>query len=159
MTSLRRLASVRSAAGVAIFTFVWIGSGDALADPAAADALFQDGRRLMEEKRTSEACTKFDSAYKEEPTLGTLLNLANCREVEGRLATAWARWNEAEAKAHQAGDDRESLAKDRKESLAPRLPKITIVVTNPKPGIQVFRDDAAARRCASPARLRRRRTR
>lgn len=143
MTSLRSHASVRAVLGIAIVSLASSAGTEARADAAAADALFQDGRRLMDEKRTAEACTKFDSSYKEEPTLGTLLNLANCREIEGRLATAWARWNEAEAKAHQAGDDRESLAKDRKEALAPRLPKITIVVTNPKPGIQVFRDDAA----------------
>jgi hypothetical protein len=134
---------MRVACFVAIAAMASVSSRDARADAAAADALFQDGRRLMDEKRFPEACTKFDSAYKEEPTLGTLLNLANCRELEGKLATAWARWNEAEAKARQAGDDRESLARDRKEALASRLPKITLVVQNPKAGIQVFRDDAA----------------
>lgn len=135
--------SGRSFFASAVLAAALLGAGHARADAAAADALFQDGRRLMGEKRFAEACSKFDSAYKEEPTLGTLLNLANCREIAGQLATAWARWNEAEAKARQSGDEREGLARDRREALAPRLPRITIVVTNPRPGIQVFRDDVA----------------
>ncbi len=114
----------------------------ARADSASADALFQEGRRLMEQKRVPEACTKFESSYQAEATLGTLLNLANCRQLAGQLATAWARWGEAEAKARQNGDDREELARERRAELVPRLPKLTIVVRNPKAGLQVFRDDA-----------------
>lgn len=144
MSSFVFRSSIRLAlSGLALGASLLHAERDARADAAAADALFQDGRRFMDEKRYGEACPKFDSAYKEDATLGTLLNLANCRELEGKLATAWARWNEAEAKARQLGDDRESLARERREDLAPRLPKVTIVVTNPKPGIQVFRDDLA----------------
>jgi hypothetical protein len=117
------------------------GARDAHADAAAADALFQEGRRLMGEKRVAEACEKFEGSYKEEPTLGTLLNLANCREQAGQLATAWARWGEAEARARQQGDDRAELARERRAALAPRLPKLTVVVINPRPGLQVLRDD------------------
>lgn len=116
-------------------------AGEARADAASADALFEEGRRLMGEKRYLEACAKFEGSYKEEPTLGTLLNLANCREVAGQLATAWARWGEAEARARQAGDDRQSLARERREALVPRLPKLTIAVINPRPGLSVLRDD------------------
>lgn len=111
------------------------------ADAAAADALFEEGRRLMGEKRHAEACAKFEGSYREEATLGTLLNLANCREIAGQLATAWARWGEAEARARQAGDDRASLARERRDALVPRLPKLTVVVINPRPGLTVLRDD------------------
>jgi hypothetical protein len=124
-----------------VLTTVAVGPREARADAAAADALFADARRLMEEKRYLEACSKFEGSYKEEPTLGTLLNLANCNEVAGQLATAWARWGEAEAKARQQGDDRAELAHDRREALAPRLPKLLVLVINPRPGLSVLRDD------------------
>ncbi len=120
---------------------VMLSSLDARADAATADALFSEARRLMEEKRYLEACSKFASSYEQEATLGTLLNLANCNEVSGQLAAAWARWGEAEAKARQVGDDRASLAHDRREDLAPRLPKLTVSVSNPRPGLSVLRDD------------------
>ena len=117
------------------------GAADARADAASADGLFQDAKQLMGEKRYLEACAKFDGSYREEPTLGTLLNLANCLEVSGRLATAWARWGEAEARGRKQGDDRATMAHDRREALAPRLPKVTVVVINPRPGLSVLRDD------------------
>lgn len=116
-------------------------ASEARADAASADALFEEARKLMAEKRYLEACGKFEGSYKEEPTLGTLLNLANCREVAGQLASAWARWGEAEARARQAGDDRQTLARERREALVPRLPKLTIAVINPRPGLSVLRDD------------------
>lgn len=133
----RRVLPV-AAIGVAAIAF----TGPARADGAAAEALFQEGRRLMEQKRVPEACAKFEGSYQAEATLGTLMNLANCRQLAGQLATAWARWGEAEAKARQSGDGREELARERRAELAPRLPKLTLVVRNPRPGLQVFRGDA-----------------
>lgn len=124
-----------------VLTATALATADARADAAAADVLFTDARKLMEEKRYLEACLKFEGSYKEEPTLGTLLNLANCNEVSGQLATAWARWGEAEAKARQQNDDRAELARERREALAPRLPKLTVQVINPRPGLSVLRDD------------------
>jgi hypothetical protein len=138
MSSLRgRRLAIASLA----LTAATMGAPDAHADAAAADALFADARKLMEEKRYLEACAKFEGSYKEEPTLGTLLNLANCNEVSGQLATAWARWGEAEAKARQQGDDRAELAHERREQLTPRLPRLTVQVINPRPGLSVLRDD------------------
>lgn len=138
MSSLR---GRRLAIASLVVTATALSAVDARADAAAADALFADARRLMEEKRYLEACAKFEGSYKEEPTLGTLLNLANCNELSGQLATAWARWGEAEAKARQQGDERAELAHERREQLTPRLPKLTVQVINPRPGLSVLRDD------------------
>src|SRR5262245_18728599 len=58
-------------------------------DSAAAQALFDQGRKLMESERWAEACPKLEESQRLDPAGGTLLHLALCREHEGRIATAW----------------------------------------------------------------------
>lgn len=110
-------------------------------DPALAEALFQEGKRLSAAGKHAEACPKFEASYKADRTLGTLLNLADCHERTGRIATAWAEWNEAIEKARKLGDDRDSYAAGRRDELTPRLPKLRVAVTRPVPGLDVYRGD------------------
>lgn len=106
---------------------------DARAEPteggaAAAESLFQEARKLMDAKRYSEACPKLVASQKIAPAVGTLLNLADCYERAGQLASAWARFHEAIALAQRLGRaDREKTAKERADKLEPRLIKLTIV--------------------------------
>jgi len=109
-------------------------------DPVAADALFQAAKQLMNEKQYGEACPKFDASYKLDPTLGTLLNLADCYEKVGRIATAWSTWGEAMEKAQRDGDKRADFAKNRREALSPRLPKVIINVQNEVAGVEILWD-------------------
>jgi hypothetical protein len=100
---------------------------------AAAESLFQDGRRLVDQKKYSEACPKFLASQKLAPALGTLLNLADCYEKAGQLASAWVRFREAVALAQRLGrSDREATAHERASKLEPRLIrlKITSLQTN-----------------------------
>lgn len=95
---------------------------------AAAESLFQEGRRLMDAKRYSEACPKLVASHKLAPGVGTLLNLADCYEKDGKLASAWARFHEAIALAQRLGRrDREQTAKERADKIEPRLIKLSIV--------------------------------
>ena len=119
------------------------GATDAFAnDPVAADALFQAGKQLIAEKKYAEACNKFDASYKLDPTLGTLLNLADCYEKAGRFATSWSTWGAAMEHATRDKDPRADYAKERRDALGPKLPKVVIRAYGMMPGIDVFWDDA-----------------
>jgi tetratricopeptide (TPR) repeat protein len=98
----------------------------------AAEALFQEGRKLIEAKRYGEACPKFLASHKLAPAHGTLLNLADCYEKNGQIASAWARFHEAIALAQRLNRaDREKTARDRADKLEPRLIRLTIVAKDP----------------------------
>ncbi len=114
------------------------------ADPAA-DALFTAGKSLLAEGKVSEACEKFEESHRLEPLLGALMNLANCREQEGRLATAWTRWGEAADLAAQSGDARKDFADGRRRELEPRLPKLEIRVSGDPGGMLIYSDGAEVR--------------
>jgi hypothetical protein len=110
---------------------------DARAEPneggaAAAESLFQEARKLMDAKRFNEACPKLVASHKIAPAVGTLLNLADCYEKAGQLASAWARFHEAIALAQRLNrPDREKTARERADKLEPRLIKLTIVANEP----------------------------
>lgn len=96
----------------------------------AAEALYQEGRALMAEGKYEDACPKLAESQRLDPATGTLLSLAVCHEAEGRLATAWAEFNDAEARARADGrEDREKLARDRVAALRPRLSTLAIDVS------------------------------
>ena len=115
-------------------------SGD---DAPTALTLFEEGRRLVAEGKLDLACPKFVASEKMVPKVSTLLNLADCYEREGRLASAWARYTEAAAMAQQAGQsDRVAFARERATALEPRLPRLTIVALHPLAGRLVKRDGA-----------------
>lgn len=108
---------------------------------AAAEALFQEGRKLMDQKRYGEACPKFLASQKADPAIGTLLNLADCYEKNGQLASAWAKFHEAIALAQRTGrPQREQTAKERADKLEPRLIKLTILAR--ASGLEVKLDGA-----------------
>jgi hypothetical protein len=99
----------------------------ALADPAA-EKLFQDGRAALAAGKLDEACDAFRRSDAIEPRVGTLLNLADCEERRGKLATAWGHFVEAEARARQVNDSRIKEATKRAAALAPKLPYLTIAI-------------------------------
>ncbi|HEX4335702.1 MAG TPA: tetratricopeptide repeat protein [Polyangiaceae bacterium] len=133
-------ALVLSALSVAVPSHAQTG-----ADKAAAEALFQAGRDLMNAGKYADACEKFEGSQKLDAGLGTLLFLADCYEKAGRLASAWANFREAESIASGRGDTaRSQIAKGRYTSLEPRLSKLWIKVTDGNdPALVVKRDGEA----------------
>jgi hypothetical protein len=104
----------------------------ARAQSVEAESLFREGKRLMKDGKIAEACDKFDASNRLESSVGTLLNIADCREKNHQLATAWATFLKASAAAKQAGNDakREAEAKRRATALEPRLAYLTISVAD-----------------------------
>ncbi len=118
---------------------------------AQAQRLFDEGRALMEQGRYSEACPKLLASERLSSSGGTLLNLASCYEKEGKLASAWARFREAAARAAAANKpDIEKHANERALALAPQLSTLTITVppASDVPGLVVKRDGALVERGA-----------
>jgi len=112
------------------------------AQSAEAEALFRDGRDLVKQGKLAAGCDKLAASERLETSVGTLLNLGDCREKLGRLASAWAAFRKAEAMAKRAnGDDRrQAEASRRAAQLEPRLPNLEIDVPHPVEGLVVRRD-------------------
>jgi hypothetical protein len=98
------------------------------APPSPVDALFEEGKRLRDARRYSEACSKFAQSQALAPGVGITLHLADCYERIGRTASAWTEFVIAERAAHERTDKREATAHARALALEPRVPRLTIVV-------------------------------
>lgn len=111
-----------------------------LADSAASEAAFLEAKRLMAAGRIAEACPKFELSHREDPQIGSLLNLADCHEQLGKLATAWAEFRAAMELAKQRNDSREQFARERSQSLASRAPSVKLVDERGVAGLRVELD-------------------
>ena len=118
---------------------------DSNSNPAVAEALYEEGRALMKQGKLDQACPKLKQSYDLDPGGGTLLNLAECYEKQGKLASAWSSFNEARAQAQREGrPERVEYAKKHIAAIEPKLSKITIDVPSDAavPGLSVLLDGA-----------------
>jgi hypothetical protein len=110
---------------------------------AAAQALFEDAKKLMAKGDLAAACPKFADSQRIDPAPGTEFNLATCYERNGQTASAWATFKSAAAsyRAHNR-EDWEKKARDRATALEPMLSRLVILVPADAnvPGLEVKRD-------------------
>src|SRR5260370_13844519 len=110
-------------------------------DPAAAEALFREGRAAAQKGNWDVACPKLRESERLDPAAGTLLNLADCEEHRGRVATAWQLFRQV-VESLPESDERVPLAKRRAADLEKRLPHLTIRLAGVAPiGVNVVRND------------------
>jgi tetratricopeptide (TPR) repeat protein len=131
------------ALAVAISSSVgWQGTAHAQSGDAAAQMLFDEGKALLSAGKYGDACPKFAESHRLAPNGGTLSNLAECLELQGRLASAWLRYKELAARANaakQSGAEKRAL--EKAAALEAKLPRLTIAVTaRETPGLEVLRD-------------------
>jgi hypothetical protein len=120
-----------------------LAAPQAYAQSAEAEVLFREGRKLVKAGKLEAGCAKIEASEKLESSVGTLLNLGDCREKLGRHASAWAAFKKAEAQAKLAGrdDKRRNEASKRAAALEPKLTQLVIMVTGRVEGLTVKRDD------------------
>lgn len=120
----------------------------AAARPALADReieaqqLFDEGKALMAQRRLAEACKKFEASHRLAPSAATLMNLGACLEADGRLASAWGAFRQAQALAVRSDPALVEPSKARADALQPRLSSLRIDVPDSSrvPGLEVMRN-------------------
>jgi hypothetical protein len=116
------------------------------ADLAAAELLFQEGKRLLRQGDFGQACPKLVESFRLDSTTGTLLALARCHEEQGKWASAWAEYTKVVSRSTREGrSDRAREAQKRASALEPRLSTLTIRLSQEMhdlAGLEIKRDGA-----------------
>ncbi|HSO36001.1 MAG TPA: hypothetical protein VLT33_25915 [Labilithrix sp.] len=95
-----------------------------------AERVFREARASYDAHDYATACPRFAESQRLEPAAGTLLNLADCYEHMGLLASALTTYKEAVvAAASRKRRDWEQFALTRIELLRPAVPVLTIKVS------------------------------
>jgi serine/threonine-protein kinase len=115
---------------------------DEAADKARAQALFDEGSKLLEEKRFAEACDLLGESRRLAMGLGVTLYLADCYENLGKTATALSLFRDAERLAQARKDKREAVAHERATKLEELTPSVIVHVTHEVDGLAIRLDDA-----------------
>lgn len=107
-----------------------------------AQTLFDEARIHFDRGEWDAACEKFRSSQELDPRGGTLLNLALCREKQGRVASAWTAFAEARnLSAKEGRSERVAFAEKKLRELEPSVPKLVVVVDAAQPGDLAVRLD------------------
>ena len=112
----------------------------ARAQSADAEALFNDGNRLMNEHKIAEACDAFEASNRIEMRAGTLIRLGECREENHQLASAWSAYKDALTRVKDP--KKRTIATAKIAQLEPRLSELTIAIpdANRVAGLELTRN-------------------
>jgi hypothetical protein len=115
--------------GIGFAAALVMQASPAHAQGSVAEALFQEGKRLMAEGKYNDACPKLAESQRIDPGAGTLTALALCHRGEGKTATAWSEFKEVISLARRDNrKDREQVAQDNVAELEPKLSRLRLVV-------------------------------
>lgn len=114
----------------AVLALVCVGSAHAGGkNPVAAQALYDEARQLSAAGKFEQACPKFKASYDLDPGGGTLLNLADCYEHQGKTALAWTTFKDALDTARRDGkSERVEYATQHITDLEKKLSKLNVAV-------------------------------
>src|ERR1700729_807553 len=132
---------MRRASVIAACLFVCGHASAQLAqDKAVADAMFNEGLKLLRAGKFADACPKLAESERIDPAVGTALYLGECYERIQKLASAQVMFQEGYDLARRRGDARASVAKDHHDKIVPSTLTITIAPNAQIPGMQITRD-------------------
>ena len=142
----------------ALVALAWSGLAHAAGKNAvAAQALYDEARQLATAGKFEQACPKFKASYELDPGGGTLLNLADCYEHQGKTAQAYATFKDAlDAARRDRRNERVEFATQHLADLEKKLSRLSVAVPEAAraSGLQVTVDgtalDAAAYGVALP---------
>jgi hypothetical protein len=143
MGMVRRYAVLAVVAATALGVSPGLAHAQAGADKQA-QALFDEGQKLMAERRYAEACDRFAQSDRVQPSGSAVANLADCLEKQGLTASAWRRFKDAQARA--ARENKADIAKylaDRIAQLEPKLSRVTVAPSEKDAGIVAVTLDGA----------------
>ncbi|HEY1537431.1 MAG TPA: hypothetical protein VGF76_25600, partial [Polyangiaceae bacterium] len=129
----------KTAYALPVLLTILAASARAAAQEAAADALFDSARTAMARRDFYRACEQFRASDKLDPAAGTELNLADCEEKRGRLASAWELFRMVEEKLNPS-DERVTVAHGRAQALQARVPRLTLELAAGAPKSSSVRD-------------------
>jgi tetratricopeptide (TPR) repeat protein len=114
-------------------------------DSTAAEQLFNKARKLRDAGQKKEACQKFQASMDLDPSIGALLNIAQCHEEEGRMATAYSDYQRAiELNRATPNEQRKKeyadFIHDRMKAVVPRVPRLVIIVDGRHADLKVTRN-------------------
>jgi hypothetical protein len=110
-------------------------------DRAAAESLARVGRGLMGLGQYDEACPKLEQSIEAFPSGGTAMSLGECREKQGKVASAWAAYRHAMTHYRVADDPELHKAQNRAQRIEALVPKLTMVAAQRLMTMSVYRDD------------------
>jgi len=116
------------------------GAGAAPQNAQTAEALFQSGKEAIARGDLASACARFGESVRLDPAPGGFLNLADCEERAGKLATALAHFQAARDRL-RSDDYRIPYAIERITRLGARVPRLTVLVNAPVDGATILRDE------------------
>jgi hypothetical protein len=117
-------------------------------DAAAAEQLFVSARAAMEKGDFNTACERFAESQRLDPAAGTLINLADCLDRQGKIASAWQRWKEA-LEMLRPDDERRAAVSQRAQSIEARVPKLELRLSAKAPPGTIAERDGVAMGSAS----------
>jgi hypothetical protein len=129
-------------AGSVLAVTWWTGRPIAAQEPDdRARELFLEGREEVQRGDVEAGCRKLFESHELAPeAVGPMLNVADCDERAGRLATAWRRFRRA-AELAPPDDHRRQFAAKRAEALEPRVPRVRLELPADAPeGTRVTQD-------------------
>lgn len=123
----RRSSIVGTSVAFVILTGL-LGGSHAHAQSAEAEALFNDGNKLMTQGKLAQACDAFEASNRVEQRAGTLIRLGECREKNQQLASAWSAYKDALTRVKDPR--KREVAKAKAAALEPRLSYLTVSVSD-----------------------------